>query len=77
MIVGSRCDTGTQQIAVVVHCLNRIDKKRQELQIAFRAIAWCEHIYPGISDNTPVVVLSASIDSFVRFFMKQNAQLMI
>ena len=61
----------SQQILVLIHRFDYGAHKEKELLVAFGLSSGFKQIFAGIGGKRPVVMLSASVDSAERLFMKK------
>ena len=69
--VGSTHDRSLQQTIVLVYTHQRLDDEHHEAQVVLRCLAWTVEQNARISRKTPVVVLTGTVDTVERLFVKQ------
>ena len=72
MIVSSRRNGKTEEILVIVDCLNHSAKEEQKLGVFIRSLARSQKIHPCVGGHRPVIMLSGTVNACKRFFMKKT-----
>ena len=64
----------TQQVLIVIHCLNNGTQEQQELGVFVGCLTGSQQVHTGIRGHRPVVVLAGAVDTVKGLFMQQTDQ---
>ena len=77
MSICSTHDRSLKQSVVLINTHQSLNYEGNKSQVLFRSFAWSVEQHTTISRQTPVVMLTTTIDSIEWLFVKQNTETMI
>ena len=77
VLVGSRHDGRLEQSVVLMNSHQCLDNEGDEAQILLRRLAWSMQQYAIVGRETPVVVLTRTVDTVERLFVEQYTESVI
>ena len=77
MCIASTHNGCFQQTIMAIYSHQRFHNECHKTQVLFRSLTWCMEQYACIGSQTPVLVLTTSIDACKRFLMEQHSKTMI
>ena len=72
--VGCTHDAGFEESVVTVYTHESLNDEDCEAEVLFRCLARCVEKYAVVGRETPVVVLTRTVDAIEWFFVKQYAE---
>ena len=72
VIVSCSCNRQTEQILIIIHCLDHCTKEQQELCIFIRSLTGRQKVNPCIRSDGPVVVFTGTVHSGKGLLMKET-----
>ena len=77
MVVACRSHGKSQQVRILVNCLDDSNQECQELRVLHRRLTRIQQILTIVSGQRPVIVLTRTVDSCERLLMEQANQIVL
>ena len=71
MVVSGTCHGNAEKVLIIVHRLQHSAEKEQELRVLCRGVPRFQEVDSRIGGDRPIIMLTASVDSFEGFFVEQ------